>query len=57
MTIVASTEDLRHWHGEQRQFALLRDKQFVRVGSWSEVQTSADPLVKELLAVPAGATV
>jgi ABC-type transporter Mla maintaining outer membrane lipid asymmetry ATPase subunit MlaF len=57
MTIVASTEDLRHWRGGQRQFALLRDKQFVRVGSWNEVETSADPLVKELLAIPAGATV
>jgi ABC-type transporter Mla maintaining outer membrane lipid asymmetry ATPase subunit MlaF len=57
MTSVASTEDLRHWRGEQRQFVLLRDKQFVRVGSWNEVEASADPVVKELLAVPAGATV
>jgi len=57
MTIVASTEDLRHWRAEQRQFALLRDKQFVRVGNWNEVQSSADPVVKELLAAPAGATV
>jgi ABC-type transporter Mla maintaining outer membrane lipid asymmetry ATPase subunit MlaF len=57
MTIVASTEDLRHWRAGERHFALLRDKQFVRVGTWNEVLASADPVVKELLAAPAGATV
>jgi len=54
---VATTEDLRLWRGENRKFALLRDKQFLRVGSWSEVETSADPVMKELLVTSAGPTI
>ncbi len=55
MTIIASTEDLRYWRGRQRQFAVLRDKQFVPAGSWNEVETSADPVINELMAIPAAA--
>jgi len=52
MTLVATTDDLRPWQGTQRKFALLRDKQFLPLGSWKEVASAGDPVVKELLAVP-----
>ena len=57
MTILATTEDLRPWQGAGRQFAFLKDKQFVRVGGWRELEASSDPVIKELLAAPAGATI
>jgi ABC-type transporter Mla maintaining outer membrane lipid asymmetry ATPase subunit MlaF len=51
MTMVVTADDLRPWQNQQRKFALLRDKKFIPLGGWSEVETSADVLVKELLAV------
>lgn len=51
MTIVATTDDLRPWQHDRRRFALLHEKRFVPVGGWSEVETSNEPVVKELLAV------
>ena len=35
----------------QRKFALLRDKKFIPLGGWNEVESANDPVVKELLAV------
>jgi putative ABC transport system ATP-binding protein len=52
LTIVVTTDDFRHWSGERFQFALLKEKSFVPLGSWSRVQASDEPLVKELLAAP-----
>ena len=51
MTIVATTDDLRPWRNPDRKFALLRDKKFVPLGSWNEVELANDPVVKELMAV------
>jgi len=51
MTIIATTDDLRPWQGAQRKYALLRDKQFLPLGSWNDVAAADDPVVKELLAV------
>ena len=51
MTIVATTDDLRPWQGGHRKFALLHDKKLILLGGWNEVETSNDPIVKELLAV------
>jgi ABC-type transporter Mla maintaining outer membrane lipid asymmetry ATPase subunit MlaF len=51
MTIVVTTDDLRPWQNSQRKFALLRDKKFIPLGSWNEVESARDPVVKELLAV------
>ncbi|HEY3762634.1 MAG TPA: ATP-binding cassette domain-containing protein [Verrucomicrobiae bacterium] len=53
MTIIAATDDLRPWRGANRRFALLKDKSFIQLGSWDEMASSSDPLVKELLATPA----
>jgi ABC-type transporter Mla maintaining outer membrane lipid asymmetry ATPase subunit MlaF len=51
VTIVATADDLRPWKNESRKFALLRDKKFIPLGNWNEVETSNYLVVKELLAV------
>jgi ABC-type transporter Mla maintaining outer membrane lipid asymmetry ATPase subunit MlaF len=56
LTLVATTDDLRPWQNAQLKFGLLHDKFFSPLGSWSRVETSNDPVVKELLAVPLAAT-
>jgi ABC-type transporter Mla maintaining outer membrane lipid asymmetry ATPase subunit MlaF len=56
MTLVVTSDDLRPWRHERRKFALLRDRQFVPLGGWDEVETAGDPVVKELLAVPVETT-
>jgi ABC-type transporter Mla maintaining outer membrane lipid asymmetry ATPase subunit MlaF len=59
VTLVATTDDLSRlagWRDEARRFALLKDKRFTALGSWSRVEASNDPVVKELLAVPLAAT-
>jgi ABC-type transporter Mla maintaining outer membrane lipid asymmetry ATPase subunit MlaF len=57
MTIVVTADDLRPWQNERRKFALLRDKKFIPLGSWNEVETANDPVVKELLAVQLETTI
>jgi ABC-type transporter Mla maintaining outer membrane lipid asymmetry ATPase subunit MlaF len=57
MTIVAAADDLRPWQDAHRKFALLRDKRFIPLGAWNEVEAANDAVVKELLAVPGGATI
>jgi ABC-type transporter Mla maintaining outer membrane lipid asymmetry ATPase subunit MlaF len=56
MTLVVTADDLRPWQSAHRRFALLRDKKFIPLGSWNEVETANDPIVKELLATPAELT-
>jgi phospholipid/cholesterol/gamma-HCH transport system ATP-binding protein len=57
MTLVVTTDDLRPWRNANRKFALLRDKKFFPLGSWNEVESTDDPVVKELLAVPLETTI
>ena len=57
MTLVATTDDFRPWQGGPKKFAVLRDKKFIPLGSWKEVETADDPAVKELLSVPPGLAV
>jgi ABC-type transporter Mla maintaining outer membrane lipid asymmetry ATPase subunit MlaF len=52
MTIIATTDDLRPWQNARRKFALLKEKNFVPLGSWNEVVSTSEPMVKELLAAP-----
>jgi ABC-type transporter Mla maintaining outer membrane lipid asymmetry ATPase subunit MlaF len=52
MTIVATTDDLQPWRSANRKFALVRDKKFFPLGGWNDVESTNDPVVKELLAVP-----
>jgi len=52
VTIVATADDLRPWENARRKFALLHDKKFIPLGSWNEVVSANDIVVKELLAAP-----
>ena len=51
LATVVTPDDLRPWKNKLRKFALLRDKRFIPLGAWNEVETANDPVVKELLAV------
>lgn len=57
MTLVVTADDLRPWQNARRNFALLRDKKFIPLGAWNEVETANDPIVKELLAVQVETTI
>lgn len=57
LTMVATADDLRPWENTRRKFALLRDKKFISLGSWNEVEAANDAVVKELLAAPLEATI
>jgi ABC-type transporter Mla maintaining outer membrane lipid asymmetry ATPase subunit MlaF len=57
VTLVVTADDLRPWQNARRKFALLRDKKFVPLGAWNEVETANDPIVKELLAVQVETTI
>jgi ABC-type transporter Mla maintaining outer membrane lipid asymmetry ATPase subunit MlaF len=52
MTIIATTDDLRPWRNDARRFALLKEGKFVPLGSWKEVSSLDEPVVKELLSAP-----
>jgi putative ABC transport system ATP-binding protein len=56
LTLVATTDDLRPWQNAQLKFGLLHDKFFSPLGSWNDMESLNDPVVKELLAVPLAAT-
>ena len=56
LTLVVTADDLRPWKGARRKFALLRDKKFIPLGTWHEVETATDPAVKELVATYLEAT-
>jgi putative ABC transport system ATP-binding protein len=49
LTIIVTTDDFRPWRGGSHRFALLKEKQFIPLGSWNDVVSSDEPLVKELL--------
>ena len=57
MTLVATTDDLRPWRNPHRKYALLNDGKFVPLGSWNEMESTNDPVLKELLAVSLEATI
>jgi ABC-type transporter Mla maintaining outer membrane lipid asymmetry ATPase subunit MlaF len=55
MTMVVTTDDLSRlagWQNAARKYALLHDNKFIPLGSWTAVEASDDPVVKELLAMP-----
>lgn len=49
ITLVVTTADLRLWKGHARQFAVLNNRKFSVLGSWSQLETGTDELVQELL--------
>jgi ABC-type transporter Mla maintaining outer membrane lipid asymmetry ATPase subunit MlaF len=48
VTLVVTTSDLHLWRGHAKQFAVLKNKHFVVLGNWNEVQAADDELVREL---------
>ena len=50
MTLVITADDLQPWENGRRKYALLRDKKFIPLGGWNEVETNNDPVLKELVA-------
>jgi ABC-type transporter Mla maintaining outer membrane lipid asymmetry ATPase subunit MlaF len=50
MTLVITANDLRLGRGGSRKFAILKDKRFVVLGSWEQVEAANDELVRELRA-------
>jgi ABC-type transporter Mla maintaining outer membrane lipid asymmetry ATPase subunit MlaF len=50
MTIIATADDLRPWQNPRRKFALLADKKLILLGTWRDLETANNPIVKELLA-------
>lgn len=56
LTLVATTDDLRPWQNAQLKFGLLHDKFFSPLGSWNDMESLNDPVVKELQAIPVGET-
>lgn len=49
-TLVVTSNDLRLWRGGTRQFAMLKEKRFVVLGNWAQVEAASDELVRELRA-------
>jgi ABC-type transporter Mla maintaining outer membrane lipid asymmetry ATPase subunit MlaF len=50
MTLAVTTDDLRPWQNVWRKFAVLHEKKFVPLGLWTEIENTAHPTVKELMA-------
>ena len=53
MTIVVAADDFRPWRGQARCFAMLKEKRLVVLGSWEELVSATDELVRELMAAGA----
>jgi ABC-type transporter Mla maintaining outer membrane lipid asymmetry ATPase subunit MlaF len=50
ITLVITADDLRPWWRRGKQFAMLKDKRLVILGSWEDVEKVADEHVRELMA-------
>ena len=49
MTLVVTAADFRPWKGRARQFAVLRNRGFVVLGAWAQLEAASEGLVRELL--------
>ena len=52
ITLVVTSADLRPWEGQARQFAVLKDRRLTALGSWDQVKSASEDLVREMLASP-----
>ena len=50
VTLAITCDDLRPWADQGKQFALLRQKRWVRIGGRIELASSEEPYLRELLA-------
>ena len=49
VTLVVTTADFRPWKSHARQFAVLRNRSFVVLGAWGQLEAASEDLVRELL--------
>ena len=49
MTLVVAGDDLRPWKERAHQFAILKGKRFIGLGSRPELAGHSEPLLRELL--------
>jgi len=49
VTLVVTTDDFRPWKGHARQFAILRNRGFVVLGAWAQLETASAEVMRELL--------
>jgi phospholipid/cholesterol/gamma-HCH transport system ATP-binding protein len=54
VTLVTACHDLRPWADQGKQFALLKQQRWMRVGNREELACSPEPLLRELLAADFG---
>ncbi len=48
-TLVVTASDFRPWKNHARQFAILRNRGFVPLGAWGQLEAASEELVRELL--------
>jgi ABC-type transporter Mla maintaining outer membrane lipid asymmetry ATPase subunit MlaF len=53
MTLVVAADDLRPWRQRARQFAMLKDKEFINLGTRATLTTHDESLFHELLGTTA----
>jgi glycine betaine/proline transport system ATP-binding protein len=56
VTLVVTSDDLRPWRKRAKQFAMLKDKQLVVLGSWDQLEKVTDDNVQELLSAASQAS-
>jgi ABC-type transporter Mla maintaining outer membrane lipid asymmetry ATPase subunit MlaF len=49
LTVVVTTSDLRPWKNRAKQYAILRDRRFVVLGTWNQLEAASQELLHELL--------
>jgi ABC-type transporter Mla maintaining outer membrane lipid asymmetry ATPase subunit MlaF len=49
LTLVVTDDDLRPWRNRAKQFAILRDRQFLSLGTRADLVSHSEPLLQELL--------
>jgi len=49
LTLVVTGDNLRAWRDRARQFAILKNREFIILGSRSDLTAHTDPLVRDLL--------
>ncbi len=54
LTLVVTTANLRLWRGRARQFAVLRRQRVSVLGTWEQVESAQQDLLRELLPLEAG---
>ena len=49
VTLVVTASDLRPWKDRAKQFAILRERRLVVLGTWKQLEAASEELLHELL--------